>query len=258
MGHFWASSKKVFNINVEDSSSDESDTESQNGHASFDPDLVQITAPKEEIDRRMEAFIKRKREEINESNVLEFCQRLPNEVETFSCARTDSVLTTRQQGSSSHLRKSQVINEWGPQTVTPRVDHGSLLQNAKRIKREYEGSSPSKSQNGIMERLGDMEKKTCLLEADKPVPKDVYERLKALEERIGYLEGISPEYFDRKSKDSYSDYQSVKTSVVENLSNMQKKEERKEEIAKSLSGINTRIQELQASLRVVPKSEPMN
>ena len=104
------SKKKVFQIKIDDSSSDEDD-EGDESNPRIDPELVQITAPKEEIDRRMEAFIKRKREEINESNVLEFCQRLPNETEDFSCARTDSILTTRQQGSSSHLRKSQVCKE---------------------------------------------------------------------------------------------------------------------------------------------------
>ena len=138
------------------------------------------------------------------------------------------------------------------------MDHGSLLKNAKRIKREEGFTSPSKSTDGVSERISDLEKKTCLLDSSRPVPKDVYQRLKALEERIGYLEGISPEYFDRKPRSNGSDGGFEKESLVENLSNMQKKEERKEEIAKSLSGINTRIQELQASLRVVPKTEPKN
>ena len=269
--------KKVFQSKIDDSSSSDEDDECDESNPLIDPELVQITAPKEEIDRRMEAFIKRKREEINESNVLEFCQRLPNETEDFSCARTDSILTTRQQGSSSHLRKSQVsyeslnfldisqyhvcsqvINEWGPQTIANRVDHGSLLKNAKRIKREANFGSPSKSQDGVSERISDLEKKTCLLDSNKPVPKDVYQRLKALEDRIGYLESISPEYFDRKPRSNSTENASEKESLVASLTNMQKKEERKEEIAKSLSGINTRIQELQASLRVVPKTEPKN
>lgn len=33
-----------------------------------------------------------------------------------------------------------------------------------------------------------------ILRINKPVPKDIYERLKNIENRILYLEGISPEY----------------------------------------------------------------
>lgn len=35
-----------------------------------------------------------------------------------------------------------------------------------------------------------------ILGVNRPVPKDVYARLKKIEDRILYLEGISPEYKD--------------------------------------------------------------
>lgn len=41
------------------------------------------------------------------------------------------------------------------------------------------------------ERISTTEK---ILGINRPVPKDVYERLKNIEDRILYLEGISPEY----------------------------------------------------------------
>lgn len=47
----------------------------------------------------------------------------------------------------------------------------------------------------IQERLQNMEKHLGLVK-EQPVPLDVYERLKALEDRILHLESISPEYFD--------------------------------------------------------------
>lgn len=34
----------------------------------------------------------------------------------------------------------------------------------------------------------------CIIGINKPVPKDIYERLKNIEDRILYLESISPEY----------------------------------------------------------------
>lgn len=79
----------------------------------IDKDLVQITAPKAEIDRRIDAFISRKRDEINGANVLEFCNRHVTEESEFSCARTDSVVQ-RKKDSRSHLRQSQVVNSHGP------------------------------------------------------------------------------------------------------------------------------------------------
>ena len=82
---------------------------------------------------------------------------------------------------------------------------------------------------------------------NRPVPKDIYERLKLLEDKIEYLEGMSPEYFNigiknvSKNEHDYGNANSIM---------------RQEENQKSLSAINTRIQELQASLKV--KNEPMD
>lgn len=45
--------------------------------------------------------------------------------------------------------------------------------------------------NGIEERLQNLETQLSL---EKPVPINIYKRLKLLEERLMYLEAISPEY----------------------------------------------------------------
>lgn len=45
--------------------------------------------------------------------------------------------------------------------------------------------------SGIEERFTNAEK---FLGINKPVPRDVYERLRIIEDRILYLESVSPEY----------------------------------------------------------------
>ena len=78
----------------------------------------------------------------------------------------------------------------------------------------------------------------------RPVPQDVYARLKALEERVLFLEGVSPEYF------------SVTTNLLKSSQcdgddddndSARPKESDAEAIA-SLSAINKRIQELRSNL----------
>ena len=209
-----------------------------------DSALVQITASRAEIDRRIDAFVQRKRAELNNANVLEFCNRHISEEPEFSCARVDSVIVGRKDGKS-HFRQSQVVNRDGPQTK-------SRPTPPKRIKTESsELESPSHTAAaddseipvGIRERLVELEKKVPIITPGGPVPKDVYARIKALEDRVRYLEGVSPEYFSNFAK---------KESITDNgpTPGSAGAVERSEDIAKSLSGINSRIQQLQASLMI--------
>jgi hypothetical protein len=48
----------------------------------------------------------------------------------------------------------------------------------------------------IQERLQNMEKHLGLNTKVQPIPMDVYGRLKTLEDKILYLESVSPEYLD--------------------------------------------------------------
>ncbi|MEE6491868.1 hypothetical protein FKM82_016404 [Ascaphus truei] len=141
--------------------------------------VVQIKAKKSEIDRRILAFIERKQAEINENNVREFCNVIDCNQEN-SCARSDAVFTP-YPGFKSHIKVSRVVNTYGPQT-------------------RNEGSSsrvnplPHDSGNqAVEERLKNMESHLRLQTG--PVPKDIYQRIKKLEDKILELEGISPEYF---------------------------------------------------------------
>ncbi|KAG8516442.1 MAP3K12-binding inhibitory protein 1, partial [Galemys pyrenaicus] len=127
----------------------------------FDPEVVQIKAGKAEIDRRISAFIERKQAEINENNVREFCN-------VIDCNQV-----------------SRVVNTYGPQT-RPEGMQGS-------------GHKPNSmvrdcGNQAVEERLQNIEAH-LRLKTGGPVPRDIYQRIKKLEDKILELEGISPEYF---------------------------------------------------------------
>ncbi|XP_073495049.1 MAP3K12-binding inhibitory protein 1 [Phyllobates terribilis] len=154
----------------------------KNAECPPDPAVVQIHADKTEIDRRILAFIERKQAEINENNVREFCNVIDCNQEN-SCARTDAVFTPFP-GFKSHIKVSRVVNAYGPQTRTD----GSTSSS---------GAPPPPLDCGsqaVEERLQSMEYH-LRLNPGGPVPKDIYQRIKKLEDRILELEGISPEYF---------------------------------------------------------------
>lgn len=164
-----------------------------------DPAIVQIQAGKSEIDRRILAFIERKQAEINENNVREFCNVIDCNQEN-SCARTDAVFTPFP-GFKSHIKVSRVVNAYGPQT---RSDGSSSSLRAHSLPHEC-------GNQAVEERLQNIEYH-LQLKPGGPVPKDIYQRIKKLEDLILELEGISPEYFQsmemsskrRKSQTSQS------------------------------------------------------
>lgn len=110
--------------------------------------LIQINASTEEINKRIDAFIQRKQEEVNASNIRDFCV---GGVQPKNCARVDAVLVTHKD-SKSHVRVRRVVNPYGPQ---PYNDIEGLVQNATSlinsttdIKDEYDEMS---QQNSISE-----------------------------------------------------------------------------------------------------------
>ncbi|KAK7080140.1 hypothetical protein SK128_019372, partial [Halocaridina rubra] len=147
----------------------------------IDPKYVQVIASKDELNRRIKAFQQRKREELDVLNVQEFCTMSGNINSFNSCARTSAVVL-RSKDSSSHLKLTRVVNEWGPQTLGK--DPGSM---------PHSGTV----EQGLDERLHNLESH-LKISAGTPVSHDVYKRLKTLEDRVLHLEGISPEYFETK------------------------------------------------------------
>ncbi|XP_030070628.1 MAP3K12-binding inhibitory protein 1 isoform X1 [Microcaecilia unicolor] len=156
---------------------------SKDKYAHFDPEVVQIKAKKAEIDRRISAFIERKRAEIDENNVREFCNVIDCNQEN-SCARTDSVFTP-YPGFKSHIKVSRVLNVYGPQTRSEATQDS----NSKTPALHGGCGNPA-----VEERLQNIEAH-LRLQTGGPVPKDIYQRIKKLEDRILELEGLSPEYF---------------------------------------------------------------
>ncbi|XP_064368417.1 MAP3K12-binding inhibitory protein 1 isoform X2 [Dromaius novaehollandiae] len=159
----------------------------KDAHINFDPEVVQIKAGKAEIDRRISAFIERKQAEINENNVREFCNVIDCNQEN-SCARTDAIFTP-YPGFKSHIKVSRVVNTYGPQTRSEGA-HGS----------NHKANVPIHDcgNQAIEERLQNIEAH-LRLQTGGPVPRDIYQRIKKLEDKILELEGLSPEYFQSVS-----------------------------------------------------------
>ncbi|XP_015171240.1 PREDICTED: molybdopterin synthase catalytic subunit [Polistes dominula] len=149
-----------------------------------DHNLVQIKANSNELKHRIESFIERKRQQVNLVNIQEFCcNREQYDEKQDSCARVDAILI-RRKDSKSHVKVHRVLNSWGPQTVDR-----SRLHNANNHTTNQQDSNNCSSV--LDDRITNAEKMLGII---KPVPRDVYERLKNIEDRILFLEGVSPEY----------------------------------------------------------------
>ncbi|XP_070577212.1 MAP3K12-binding inhibitory protein 1-like [Ptychodera flava] len=196
--------------------------------------LVQINASKSEIDRRIAAFMERKQVEVNDNNRREFCGIIDLTEEEDSCARTDAVFKARS-GSKSHVKVSKVVNPYGPQTRQP------VSLSADRSRPGPSASASSSAQTGqvpaaVDERINNMEKH-LKLGMGQAVPKDVYSRIKRLEDRVLQLEGLSPEYFHAipsvyKRQRRESDRREMNISEID-----QRMKELKESLLKKKQGL---------------------
>ena len=180
-----------------------------------DPSLVQITASNDEINGRINQFIAAKRADIDNANIMEFCGEVTDDPNAGggSCARTNAVLT-KKRDSKSHLRKSVVANQKGPSMTSVLDDRLNNLETAA-------GVNPTPS------------------DPLPPIPKDVYERLKVLEDRLLLLERISPDPGAKIDTINERFDESANNTCVAN---------RKEEISKSLTQINDEMQKLKNEL----------
>ncbi|XP_029844611.2 MAP3K12-binding inhibitory protein 1 isoform X2 [Ixodes scapularis] len=137
--------------------------------AAVDPKIVQIQVNRKVIDDRIDAFITRKRKEVDDWNVQEFCSSKASEIDNETVSR--------------------VVNQWGPMTKLMRPAHNPHGPTGSK-----EEEPAARIPEGIEERLRNMESH-LKLKSGCSVPQDVYVRIKQLEDRILYLEGISPDYF---------------------------------------------------------------
>ena len=154
---------------------------------------VQITASKSEIDRRIQAFIQKKRMETDAFNRREFCQ-VHDSPDQSSCARTDATFVPRQS-EKSLLKISRVQNEdldkndHPPKTKLGKMKTYPLLHPSSTI--PYFRNTPE-----VKERLTNISNHVNRTKGGyQNNQNDVYKQIKTLEERILYLESMSPEYF---------------------------------------------------------------
>lgn len=149
--------------------------------------LVQITADEAEVRRRIAGFINSKREDVNEANIREFCFGLPDSDSQNRCARVDAVFVSHTSNATkSRVNVKRIFNTHGPQT------HGFTTSQWSRHRRGADGDSETYALAAIEERLANAEGHLGLGPETKA---NVFERLQALEERILFLESLSPEYF---------------------------------------------------------------
>lgn len=192
------------------------------------PKFVQICVSKVEMERRISSFTARKRKEVDELNIHEFCSREaidesnPDWEFQVSCARVDAINMPRY-GSRSHRKVSKVENIWGPQT-RPKPSKDEVINKEVLTK------------SGIEERLLAMESH-LKIKSNQSFHTSVYSRLQHLENRILYLEGISPDYFNTGTKRISS------TINVTKKTELQKKYENS-----NLEAIDKRLKELTESL----------
>lgn len=166
-------------------------------HELTDSRHVQITCTNDEFNRRINAFIKRKRAQADAFNRREFC-KLPNDEDDdddqkddSTCARTDAVFVPRQS-KKSLVRIERVYNSVSAKEKSP--------LRMERLK-NWPPTHPSNTlpfsnvPHDIKERLQSLH---TVLVPNKRIGQysDVYTQLRGLEQRLLYLETLSPEYFD--------------------------------------------------------------
>ncbi|GBP24428.1 Molybdopterin synthase catalytic subunit [Eumeta japonica] len=154
-----------------------SKTEPEYPELTLEKNLVQINVSREQLQQRINNFIERKREQVNVNNIHDFIpsKNMQQVDESETCARVRTSFV-RRKDSKGHLKVRKVINEWGPQTSHPMVKSESRASTGLPL--------------AIAERVMNIEKFLNIA----PVEPDIYQRLKNMEDRIAYLQSISPEY----------------------------------------------------------------
>ncbi|XP_073950891.1 molybdopterin synthase catalytic subunit-like [Choristoneura fumiferana] len=151
----------------------------------IDKSLIQINVSDEELQQRIQNFIERKREQVNISNIHDFIPGKEEDQTEDTCARVRTQFVKRSD-SKGHLKIRKVCNEWGPQTVSDFSQPEPAASGLPASGVPTASGLPA----AIAERVLSVEKFLNI----GPVAPDIYKRLKAMEDRIAYLEAISPEY----------------------------------------------------------------
>lgn len=158
-----------------------------------DSKYVQITCSGDEFDRRIKAFIKRKRIQADAFNRREFC-KLTNDVEEeqFSCARANSVHVHRRS-KKSLIRIERVFNNPEMKSKSP-----LKMENLKSWPPVHPSNASlnfSSVPDDAKERISNLQS-VIAPKATLSNFSNVYNTLQDLEKKVLYLETLSPEYFN--------------------------------------------------------------
>ncbi|RXG72805.1 MAP3K12-binding inhibitory protein 1 [Armadillidium vulgare] len=168
----------------------------------LDRNFVQIVVPRHEIERRINSFIERKRNEANSLNNELF---LMNNIKNDNCARTAAHFN-RSDGSKSHVPVVNVSNEYGPQTLNTCIGFSTQFSDTSPkkdllAKNDFNRRELSNGKNfsfhnlpGIEERLVNLEEHLNIRD-EEVSESSIFSRINAIEKRVLFLEGLSPEYF---------------------------------------------------------------
>lgn len=114
----------------------------------------------------------------------------------YSCARVHSTVY-RIKDTKSHLKIHRVKNETGPQTTRYKMALDKLMENVPatvQIKPDPDAvPSTANTSLQIQERLDNIEQ-FLHMPANEVSSKHLLQRLKQIEDKILYLETMSPEY----------------------------------------------------------------
>ncbi|XP_037945251.1 molybdopterin synthase catalytic subunit [Teleopsis dalmanni] len=240
--------------------------------------LVQIKADENEIKRRMECFIKSKRENINENNNIRFFGEnsvLNNDRtdEFTTCARTDCHVSRKNLSQFLKVRRSKNLH--GPQT---KPDYQNTLRKLmsspikeKYIKQEFLENNQSMPNvnvevkreipEPIQERLINLERHLNIAydTQSENGTKMIYERLKNIEDRLLQLEALSPEYthFITQTTVPHIKEEPVNPVVSHNASVFQRKKYTAEELNTAIDQIENEIMAHGASVCSSPLSSEL-
>eukprot|EP00794_Sanderia_malayensis_P020319 gene20318-22318_t len=176
--------------------------------------LVQISATSQEIKRRIDAFIKQKRQEVDTYNRREFCVFQDDETDA-TCARTDATYVPRH-GKKSLLKTYRIYNKLDPSLANGKMDTKDVSRRRK-FNGVWEPSHPCVKLSlkhlppETYERIENIQmhltatKQQLCKQGNDDKDFDLVGKIKDLENRILFLEGISPEYFHYDFQDTRRD-----------------------------------------------------
>ena len=156
-----------------------------------DSKYVQIMCSSDEFDRRIKAFIKRKRIQADAFNRREFCKLPTEEGEQFSCARANSVHVHRRS-KKSLVRIERVFNN--PKVKSKSPLKMESLKSWPPIHPSNAAVTFSNMPEDAKERISNLQS-VLAPKATLSNFSNVYDTLQELEKKVLYLETLSPEYF---------------------------------------------------------------